>query len=94
MAEIVFKLASLDHAMEYAVGFLRKNERDLSLMTSLATWPCWPASRWISDDGHIPWRRPILIAFFLNNLTGTSRCNYINSTYVARQTAEWCFDSS
>ena len=64
MAGIVFKLASLDHAIEYAVGFLRQNERDLSLMTSLATWPCWPASLWISDD-------VLLTAFFLNNLTGT-----------------------
>ena len=51
MAGIVFKLASLDHAIEYAVGF---NERDLSPVMSLATWP---ASRWISDDGRIPGRR-------------------------------------
>ena len=36
MAGIVFKLASLDHAIEYAVGFVRQNERDLSPMTSLA----------------------------------------------------------
>ena len=56
MAGIVFKLASLDHAIEYAYDFLRQNERDLSLMTSLATRPCWPASRWISDEGHIPGR--------------------------------------
>ena len=73
---------------------LRQNERDLSLMTPIATWPCWPASRWISDDGHILGRRTILTAFFFNNLTGTGRSDYIHSTYVAHQTAEWCFDSS
>ena len=79
MAGIIFKLASLDHAIEYAVGFVRQNERNLSPMTSLATWPCWPASRWISDDGHIP-RRRTTNCVFLNNLTGTGRCNYIHST--------------
>ena len=42
-------------------NFLCKNERDLSLMTSLATWP---ASRWISDDGHIPGRRTTNCVFF------------------------------
>ena len=30
----------------------------------------------------------LLTAFFLNNLTGTGRINYINSTYVAHETAE------
>ena len=30
----------------------------------------------------------LLTAFFLNNLTGTGRINYIHSTYVAYQTAE------
>ena len=37
MAGIVFKLAFLHDAIEYAVGFLRKNERDLSPVTSQAT---------------------------------------------------------
>ena len=36
----------------------------------------------------------LLTAFFLNNLTGIGRSNYIHSTYVAHQTAKWCFDSS
>ena len=36
----------------------------------------------------------LLTAFFLNNLTGTGRSDYIHSTYVAHQTAKWCFDSS
>ena len=36
----------------------------------------------------------LLTAFFLNNLTGTGRINYIHSTYVAHQTAKWCFDYS
>ena len=63
-------------------------------MTSLATWPCWPSSRWISDYGRIPGRRTTNCVFFKNNLTGTGRSNYIHSTYVAHQTAKWCFDSS
>ena len=36
----------------------------------------------------------LLTAFFLNNLTGTGRINYIHSTYGAHQTAKRCFDSS
>ena len=36
----------------------------------------------------------LLTAVFFNNLTGTGRINYIHSTYVAHQTAKWCFDSS
>ena len=36
----------------------------------------------------------LLTAFFFNNLTGTGRINYIHPTYLAHQTAEWCFDSS
>ena len=36
----------------------------------------------------------LLNAFFLNNLTGTGRSNYIHSTYVAHETAKWYFDSS
>ena len=48
---IVFKIASLYHAVESAIGF---NERDFPPVTSQA---CWPASQWISDDGHIPVRR-------------------------------------
>ena len=67
MAGIVFKLASVssvDHAIEYAVGFFTSIERDLSPVTSLATWPCWPASRWISDDGHVPGQRTTNCVFF------------------------------
>ena len=36
----------------------------------------------------------LLTAFFLNNLNGTGRSNYIHSTNVAHQTAKWCFDST
>ena len=54
MAGIVFKLASLDRAVEYAVKFCTLNEHDLLPVTSKATWP---ASRRISDDGHIPAQR-------------------------------------
>ena len=35
----------------------------------------------------------LVTAFFLNNLTGIGRSNYIHSTYVAHQTANRCFDS-
>ena len=62
-------------------------------MTPVTSQACWPASRWISDDGHIPGRR-ITKCVFLNNLTGTGRINYIHSTYVAHQTENRCFDSS
>ena len=72
MAGIVLKLASLDHAIEYAVGWL------LDGLAMMATF-----------QGDV-----LLTAFLLNNLTGAGRSNYIHSTYVARQTAKWCFDSS
>ena len=36
----------------------------------------------------------LLTGFFFNNLTSIGRSNYIHSTYVAHQTAKWCFDSS
>ena len=88
MAGIVFKLAFIDHAIEYAVGFCTSNERDLPPVTSQV---CWPASRRISADGHIAVQ---LTVCFLNNLTGTGRCNYIHTIYVAHQTAKRCFDSS
>ena len=35
----------------------------------------------------------LLTALKKNNLTSTGRSNYIHSTYVAYQTAKWCFDS-
>ena len=89
MAGNVLKLASLDQAVEYAVGFLQRD------FLPVASQACWPASRRLSmmatfqSDEH-------LTACFKNNLTGTFRCNNINSisTNVAHQTEKWCFDSS
>ena len=79
-----------DHVVESAVGLCTKasyNERGLRAMTSQA---CWPASRRISDDGHIS--AQCTAACYKNNLTGTVRCNNIHTMHVTHQTAN--FDSS
>ena len=86
MAGIVLKvkLGSLDDAIESAVGLGTLNERDLPPVTSQA---CCPASRRISMTVRFQ-RDAQLTLCFKNNLTGTGRHNYINSTHVAHQTAK------
>ena len=80
-AGIVFKLASLEHAVETAVKFCTLNERDLPPVT----WPAyWPASLRISMMATFQ-RGVQLTACFKNDLTGTGRCNNIHDMQHIKQ---------
>ena len=63
MAGIVFKTASLDHAVESAVGFCTLHERDLPPVTSPEYWPL---SRQISMTASV---NSLVLTDYPNNYT-------------------------